>query len=185
MAGEMSWYPRGGRPERDVTSHPIPRTRQPDWQFIANLGDRNPLEYGGYFIYQDATGVYPEEGEALLINDPDEPENGYIVYRFLLDRLKLVDGWLVPINYDSSWPHPVDRYDAWFHEELDSVARTAAVDTDLAELELAFTSADPLVRARAYEAIGSYYGLHELDPDPIVFDRQEVEERYRSELIHR
>ena len=44
-------------------------TKQPKWKLIAQLGDVNPIDYGGYFIYEDETGVYPPEGEKLLIID--------------------------------------------------------------------------------------------------------------------
>lgn len=36
-------------------------TNQPKWHCVANLGDVNPLEYGGAFVLIDATGVYPPE----------------------------------------------------------------------------------------------------------------------------
>ena len=31
---------------------------QPKWEYVANLGDTSPLEYGGLFLYRDTTGVY-------------------------------------------------------------------------------------------------------------------------------
>lgn len=32
-------------------------TRQPLWTRIANLGDVNPIEYGGFFVYVDRRGL--------------------------------------------------------------------------------------------------------------------------------
>jgi len=154
-------------------------TKQPKWKLIANIGDTHPLDYGGYFIYRDETGVYPEEAELLL--EPAEGENDYTIYRFILDRLKLKDGYLVPLDYDSSWRHPVERYDAWFHRDLGSIA--SFVGTTKEDLEAAFTSKDPLVRAEAYRAIGDYHGWDNLDSYPLTnLSRSEVEKRYRDDL---
>ncbi len=43
---------------------------QPKWKLLANLGDANPIDYGGYFVYRDETGVYRDEAEKLI--SPDE-----------------------------------------------------------------------------------------------------------------
>jgi len=29
---------------------------------VANLGDANPIDNGGFFVLRDTTGVYPPEG---------------------------------------------------------------------------------------------------------------------------
>ena len=151
-------------------------TRQPTWELIANLGDVNPLDYGGYFVYRDTTGVYPEEAEKLFC--PDESAgDGFIVYRFPLDRLKIVAGYLVPLRYDASWPNPLAQYDEWFNEDLYRVAKY--VDMSVQELRDAFCSEDAKIRARAYEAIGDYHGYENLDSYPLSFtNRTEVEARY-------
>lgn len=47
-------------------------TKQPDWKFIANLGDTHPITYGGYFIFIDETGVYPPKAE--LLQEPSDDE---------------------------------------------------------------------------------------------------------------
>lgn len=153
-------------------------TKQPQWEMIANLGDMTPLDHGGYFIYRDKTGVYPEEAELLLIED----EGGtYSVARFVLDRLKLVDGYLVPFAYDATWPHPLERYDEWFHKDLEGVA--SFVGSTKEEMEAMFTSGDPLQRAEAYRAVGEYHGLENLDPDPLTgMTRAEAKKRYAKDL---
>lgn len=170
-------------------------TRQPVWKFLANLGDRNPLEHGGYFVYEDETGVYPAEAEIL-----EEAVSGkYRIYRFILDRLKLVAGYLVPWEFQSTWgkrspiPGVLDwipdrnllaehaaRYDAWFHKDLAKIAESA--DTSLEALEQAFTSENPIERAQAYRELGQYYGWHELDNDPVLLTRAEVKKQFRKEL---
>lgn len=47
-------------------------TPQPVWKFIANLGDANPIDHGGYFVYIDETGVYAPEAELLVEPSDDE-----------------------------------------------------------------------------------------------------------------
>lgn len=179
----------------------MPPTQQPVWEFLANLGDRNPLEYGGYFVYEDKTGVYP--AEAVLL----EPErvavvfsgNRYREYRVILDRLKQVAGYLVPWGFHVGWgetsPPPgvldwmpdrdilaerAGKYDAWFHKDLAQIAESAGIPEE--ELERTFTSEDPLERAHAYRELGQYYGWGELDIEPSLLTRAEVKKKYRKEL---
>ena len=155
-------------------------TRQPNWELVANLGDVNPLDYGGYFVYRDTTGVYAEEAEKLFVLDAVYHES-FTVYRFSLDRLKQVrDGenlYLVPVRFDASWPYPVSHYDEWFHKDLNSIAKSTGQTVQ--ELREAFCSEDARVRAFAYEAIGDYHGYENLDGYPLTFtNRTEVEARY-------
>lgn len=45
-------------------------SNQPKWVFVDNIGDASPLQYGGVFIYTDASGVYPPE--CVVITPPEE-----------------------------------------------------------------------------------------------------------------
>lgn len=45
-------------------------TKQPRWKLVAQLGDVHPIDYGGYFVYRDTTGVYEEEAEVLMVIAP-------------------------------------------------------------------------------------------------------------------
>lgn len=162
------------------------REGQPLWKLIANLGDASPFEYGGYFVFVDETAVYQEEAELLIVENEeveDEEDLTYTIYRIMLDRLKQVDGYLVPFKYDPSWPHPVGEYDEWFHRDLDEVA--SFISSTKEEMETWFTSADPLVRADAYRAIGDYHGWENLDSDPLTeVSRRQAERRYpRLEVL--
>jgi hypothetical protein len=157
-------------------------TQQPVWKLVANLGDAHPFDYGGYFIYQDQTGVYPPEGVLLVEPEDDDhddhDEGRYLVYRFVLDRLKEVHGYLVPIRYQPDWPHPVHRYEEWFTDSLDEVA-DCCDQHDIREL---LCSADPLALAHAYRAIGDYHGFENLDSYPRRLTRELVEKEFSADL---
>jgi len=143
---------------------------------LANLGDANPIDYGGYFVHQDTTGAYTEEVEKLFVY-----EDSWQVYRFPLDRLKIVQGYLVPLRYSPDWPEPLPRYDEWFHKDLDKVAESIGLSAQ--ELKEQFCSDNPIIRARAYEAIGDYHGYENLDGYPLTFtNRKEIEARYKKEV---
>ena len=138
---------------------------QPVWSPVGNLGDADPLENGGYFVYRDLTEVYPEEAEHLAVN-----ENGpRIVHRFILDRCTFVDGVLSDNPYHPDQP-------AWFAKEIDDVANCTGITS--ADLIAQFCSIDPLERARAFRAIGEYFGFGELDSYPLSLTPQEAANRY-------
>jgi hypothetical protein len=155
-------------------------TDQPKWKLLANLGDVNPIDHGGYFVFEDETGVYPPEAEVLL-EPPDDTEEGserWEVYRFSLDRCKMKQGYLVSFAFDKKWPCPLSWYEEWFAKDLNDVASFIGQTED--ELQDMFCSADPLERAQAYRAIGDYHGYANLDSYSLSLDRFEVQERYRS-----
>lgn len=147
------------------------KTVQPVWKFAAQIGDENPVSYGGLWILTDATGVYAPEAEKLFA--PYEDTGGeWTVYRFILERCTLTDGILSDNPF-----HP--RHPAWFAAELDAVA--ASIDAEESELAGWLCSADPIVRARGYEAIGEYHGWENLDSYPLTFHKRgEVTRRYRA-----
>lgn len=59
---------------------------QPQWKFVANLGDADPIENGGAFVFIDETGVYPPEVEILEEPAEDNGPKHWHVYRFSLDH---------------------------------------------------------------------------------------------------
>lgn len=145
-------------------------TGQPAWELVENLGDVNPIDYGGFFVYRDTTGQYPEEAEVLMEQGEDAhgDPTSWTVYRFPLDRCTYVDG----ILSDNAF-HP--EYEAWFGEDLDGVASYLDHDSIRADL----CSEDPTRRAHAYRSIGEYHGWENFDSYPLTFtDRAEVEARY-------
>ena len=155
-------------------------TNQPVWKLLANLGDVNPVDHGGLFVYQDLTGVYPEECEKLV--SPDDDNGTWYMYRFILDRLELHGKTcLVPFGFTTrtDLPYPIETYSEWFNSDLASVA--SFIGSDVITLRNQFCSSDPLERARAYEAIGDYHGFENLDSYPLQFtNRAEVESRYQE-----
>lgn len=142
--------------------------KQPEWEFVANLGDVSPLDYGGYFIFKDKTETYAPEAELLVEPCDDSNDGPYLVYRFTLDRFKMKRGYLVALS----------EYVEWFAKDLESVASCVGSTED--ELQDQFCSIDPLERAHAYRAIGEYHGFDNLDSYPLTLTRSEVEARYQG-----
>lgn len=155
-------------------------TNQPIWREIAQLGDADPVSYGGYFIYQDETGVYAPEGEWLASPDTDDAPEGWTVHRFSLDRCTYTEpendggGPYAKVLSDNPY-HPF--HPAWFADDLHKVADFIGESVDV--LREWFCSEDIQERAFAYRAIGEYHGFDNLDGYPLTFKRRkEVERRY-------
>lgn len=149
-------------------------TRQPTWKLLANLGDVSPVDYGGYFVYEDTTGVYDPEVELLV--SPDNDEGEWTVYRFGIPRCTLIDG----VMSDNEF-HP--ELKAWFADDLAQVAQCFGMT--LEELQRNFISDSLVERARAYQAVGIYHGFENFNSYPLTFNcRAEVEARYASEVAN-
>lgn len=160
---------------------------QPKWKCIANLGDVNPVDYGGLFVYIDETGVYPPEMECLEPNSDDDAD-GWEVRRVVLERCSFVDGILSDNKFHPELP-------AWFAEPesqrkerpqdttyLQNVCDCMDYDGD--ELIADLCSGDPLRMANAYRAILDYHGWDNGDSYPLDFSsREEVEARYADDLV--
>lgn len=150
------------------TSH-TSQTKQPDWEFIANLGDANPEEEGGVFLYKDRTGVYSPQVEVL------EPMRGgrWRIYRFDIERCTFENGILSENKFHKDKP-------AWFAGRIESVAASCDHEKIIEHL----CSEDIIDRARAYQSLWEYFGKHEFDHAPIYIDP--LAERFtRGELPHR
>jgi len=161
---------------------------QPKWKMIANLGDVNPVDHGGLFVYVDETGVYPPEMERLTPNSDDDAD-GWQIRRVKLDKCS----WNVETGILSDNPYHPDHA-AWFAQPeakrkerpqdttyLQDVCDSMDCDGD--ELVADFCSDDPVRRALAYRAVLDYHGWENGDSYPLHFaDRAEVELRYADEL---
>ena len=148
-------------------------TKQPEWKFVANLGDVNPLDYGGYFVFEDRTGVYPPEAEKF---DPDTMD----AHRIVLDPLTLVNGKLINarIAKEEKLPYPLESYTEWFEDSIPSIA--SYIGMEEAELISLFCSNDPRKLARAYEAVYMYHGWENGDSYPLTLTEEEAEKRYQN-----
>lgn len=131
-------------------------TRQPQWKRIANLGDVNPIKYGGFFVYKDRTGVYAPEVELLESPDSDDAPEGWTIYRCIIER-----------NPEGEW---------WW-EKLAEVA--TMIDWTLEDMQHK-AKGTILEQARVYQDLMAYFGAHEFDSNPLhVSKRSELPRRIR------
>lgn len=152
-------------------------TSQPDWKLIAQLGDVNYADYGGYFVYEDRTRVYPAEAEYLEVIEGRKPQ--WEIYRFILEPCTYQGGVLSDNPF-----HP--HLAAWFAQpeekenatgRLSDLSRFVGVSTE--ELIEQFCSEDPVQRAQAYRIVGEYHGWENLDSYSLTIStRREVLNRY-------
>lgn len=169
-------------------------TKQPVWQLVANLGDCDPLNHGGLFVYVDRTGVYAPECVKLERITSDEisgPAERWEAHRFTLE----------PCTYDSATDTLSDNP---FHPELaawfaNNAARRIArpqdgeglkdiasfIGMEKSELIELFTSDDPIKRAQAWIAVGDFHGFIELDNYPETYTRKDIYRLYRKECFAR
>lgn len=145
-------------------------TQQPIWKHLDSADF--------YRIFEDTTGVYEPEVEIREeIEDEPEDHGGRVeLYRFTLERLKVVDGYLVGMRYDPSWPHPVASYEEWFAKDLKGVA--SCNGTTKEELIKELCDEDARKRFHAYYSIGTYYGLNNFDAYPLTMTGDELDARW-------
>ena len=158
-------------------------TNQPTWKIIANLGDADPVTYGGYFLMVDTTGVYAPEVE--LVEPPcddvdlEDPDAVWTIYQFILEPHTYIDGILSDNPY-----HP--KHAVWYADRLKDVADFEGTTTEaLISALTGDPSDDPIAKAWAYNSIMMYFGAGEFDSYPLTLTYQEVTERtdkYLAEL---
>lgn len=160
-------------------------SNQPVWKMIANLGDANPLDHGGFFIYVDTTNVYPPEAVWLEItNESEEDEEElftYREYRFPLEKCTYINGILSDNKF-----HP--EIHAWWATPESQLSKRPQDTTYLSKMTddpekliQMFCSDDPTQRALAYREIGEHHGFDNLDHDPLEnLSRMQAEERYKE-----
>ncbi len=151
-------------------------SKQPDWKFIINLGDCHPLDHGGYFIFQDQTGVYAPEG--VYTEPNDEEAEHHTMHRFILEPCTYSNGIL-----SDNKCHP--GLEAWF-AKTEAQRKERPQDTtylkDLAdqfgasvdELAAMFCSDSLVERALAWREVGMYHGFDNLDHCPDKLTREEL-----------
>lgn len=144
--------------------------KQPMWKCVAQLGDANPLEYGGLWVFVDTTGVYAPEMEHLDVPDSEEYKIR-TVSRVMLDKCTYIAGILSDNEY-----HP--EHAAWFASRLHDMAQCNGISEQ--ELIKQFCSDDAIERACAYRVAAEYYGYHEFDHYALQLDEKETEARYSN-----
>lgn len=133
-------------------------TQQPQWRCIANLGDVNPIEHGGAFLYIDMTGVYAPELEVWQPHDDSDYGYSYRVCMGIADYPDWADFEAVarcvyyPVNY-SKTPAEALAHDL----RADNLHR----------------------RAQAFIAVGDYHGYCNFDHDGTHRTFVEARRRYR------
>jgi hypothetical protein len=144
---------------------------QPTWKLLGNLGDENYVDHGGFFVYEDTTGVYGYEAD-LLISENEHEVNAkrWTSYRFPIDKcMRCTNG--IADN-----PHHPD-FETWFSKDLAKIASFGGMSENM--LKDWFCDAEPVRRAQAYRLVGEYEGYENLDPYPLHFtNRADVEKRY-------
>lgn len=120
---------------------------QPRWKLVANLGDVNPIEHGGFFVYVDTSKQYYEP-EIEVLETSDTPEG------WTLSRLTIAQS---PEN-------------EWWWKKLKNVASYCGAD--LADLAADLIVGDLLDKARAYRDIISYFGTYEFDQNAQIFTKR-------------
>ena len=188
-------------------------TNQPDWRFVENQGDADPINHGGRFLYVDATGLYSPEIEIL---DPPEPEPDFpytgkgadpelgeetgaeldpeqiperykwTIHRFCVDPCTYQDGILSDNRFHPSHP-------AWFARPHDPVrpqdgpgglqSMSSTFGLSPGDLVEMFISEDVRQRAQAWTMVGEHYGCFNLDSYPLHLTMGEVEGRYQGEIF--
>lgn len=142
---------------------------QPEWECVAQLGDVNPLDHGGFWVFQDKAGNQTAEAELLVCpdSDSDARDNLWMAYRFSLERCTYQNEILSDNEFHPSHP-------AWFADTIEGVASFA----DYPEIIDDLCSEDPIKRATAYRAIGDYHGFENLDSYPLELRKRETKKRY-------
>jgi hypothetical protein len=139
-------------------------------RIIANLGDVNPLDYGGLFVLSDGTMERLEEP------CEDSKRQVWTVSTVALDRCTYIDGVLSDNKYHPDFP-------AWFADSIDRIASCVGIEAFY--LIRLLCSDDVIERAWGYQAIADYHGWYEFDQEPVELTRREAYRRFRPETWNR
>jgi hypothetical protein len=145
------------------------KTNQPVWRMMGHIGDVNPLDYGGGFVYVDDTGVYGPELELIVPCDEEQSDSPVTVYRILLEKCTYIDGVLSDNKF-----HP--EHKAWFADQLIEHG-----EPECGALE-DIVQDDPMRLALAYEWLCGNYSPFEFDQYPRTYSYAEAKDRYTDEL---
>lgn len=142
-------------------------------KLLANLGDADPITYGGLFAYAgDADGALPTVERLEPPDDSidlDDDNARWTLRSTTLDRCTYRNGVLSANPFHPETP-------AWFADDLENIASfVSSTPEDLAE---SLCSTDPVELALAWQAVYDFHGWENADSYPLTLTRAEVEERY-------
>jgi hypothetical protein len=142
-------------------------TTQPNWKFLANLGDVSPYE-GMNLVYADKTGVYSPE---MAIIRYCEQDGKFTVSRIMLERCFCIGGY----NTVSDNKFHTEK-EAWFGNKLEEVANFSGTSKKDLIGSLCFGTVEQ--RALAYLSLVEYFGAYEFDQYPEIFTKSELRKYY-------
>lgn len=143
---------------------------QPSFWCIANIGDANPLEYGGCFVLVDRTGVYSPELLLLTVDD-----DGYRRASILMDKLIRIKRANGLHELSDNRFHP--NVPAWFGKTNDLQELASYSGRRYEELVAGFLSSSPLENASCWFDLEKYHGIENFD-HPL-----KVEEDKANEMV--
>jgi len=138
-------------------------TKQPKWKCIVNLGDMNPLDYGGLFVCIDETGVYPPEMEKLSLVTEGDSTDQYQTHRVILEPCTYINGILSDNPYHPDKP-------VWFATNIKAIASCFGISKG--ELLKGLCSKDPMMQACAWAKVYDYHGWENGDTEPNTINRK-------------
>jgi hypothetical protein len=132
---------------------------------VTSIGDRDPIAYGGAFVYVDETGVYPPE---MTVFEPayeeewdNDGENSILrIYRIILEPNVKNEWWYEKLADVSQWSGlPVEYY----HEMLEGEGSIG-------------------IKAMAYNDLIEYFGFENFDFYPEEMTATAAYDRYFKEM---
>jgi hypothetical protein len=140
---------KGVRPQKQMSLNLRPN------KVVGYIGDVNWLEHDGGPVYRDKNGDYTLE---YVLQDPENSD---------VERRK-TDKWQVfRISLDREVPN-------WIN--LGEISSFTGLPED--EIQSAFLSSNPMIRANAYIDAANYYGYQSFDDYPLTLTKSELNRRY-------
>jgi len=137
---------------------------QPQWKYLDTVGDRDPIAYGGGFMYVDELGNYcPELVWFEPASDDEWREKGnktpVEVYRILIEN---------------------DSEREWWYSYLAAVA--AYVGQPVEELRQMAANSVIMEKALLYVFLISYFGPYQFDQEAVTITEQQAYHKYALEM---
>lgn len=146
---------------------------QPNWTPVMNLGDVNPLDHGGLFVFVDLNGEYDPEVEIIEPVDENDDNSDLEIHRFAIPRCSYFGGVLSDNQFHPAHP-------AWFAKSLADVARFTGETEEV--LITLLCSSHPVDRAAAYRDLVSYHGIQNFAEHSRTMTKFAARPRYDSYL---